>query len=311
MPNNRRVNNINDISAFRNIINDYTSFLRENQRINRYIIENQSRNERAFNNIISLYTNYHNNNNINRFNNTRDTPTYGIYRPSTRNTRDLFDIYNNDRNNSLPLWFNDNTTTNNTTNPTNPANPNWTGRQVNTNTNIPVPPNFIPFLNPVNISPSPEQITNSTETITYSDLPNDNRQRGNICPISHDNFEDNSSIMRIRHCGHYFMANSLQQHFRTSVRCPLCRYDIREYSNNTDNSYNDLNNTNLIGTFDISASNLINNAQIVNAITQEMQNIGEARLQGIDNSNNQLSLTYSLSLSRNANNNETTSNNQS
>ena len=37
--------------------------------------------------------------------------------------------------------------------------------------------------------------------------------------------------MKINYCGHIFSENGLRQHFNNSVRCPICRYDIREYSN--------------------------------------------------------------------------------
>lgn len=36
--------------------------------------------------------------------------------------------------------------------------------------------------------------------------------------------------MRIIHCGHIFTEENLRRWFQTNYHCPLCRYDIRQYS---------------------------------------------------------------------------------
>jgi len=87
-------------------------------------------------------------------------------------------------------------------------------------------------LSPVNVIPTDRQIREATELIQYNSLfdPASSQQpQYSRCPISHEEFTTNSRVYRIRHCGHYFEPQSLLTWFRTSVRCPMCRYDIRTH----------------------------------------------------------------------------------
>lgn len=105
------------------------------------------------------------------------------------------------------------------------------------------------------VSPTSEQITNATETILYDsnmDFINDR------CPITLEEFQENERVVRITHCGHTFGESSIQNWFRTNVRCPVCRFDIRdapvttdsdesfdiEYNNNNSNNNNNNNSNN-------------------------------------------------------------------
>ena len=81
--------------------------------------------------------------------------------------------------------------------------------------------------NDVIIRPSPEIIRRATENILFSDL-NDDIQRYQTCPISHEPFTENSPIIRIRHCRHYFSRPAFHTWFENHVHCPICRHDIRE-----------------------------------------------------------------------------------
>jgi hypothetical protein len=45
----------------------------------------------------------------------------------------------------------------------------------------------------------------------------------------------------IRHCRHIFNTNSLISWFNSNCKCPVCRYDIRDYEHN-----NDVSNSNHI-----------------------------------------------------------------
>jgi len=86
---------------------------------------------------------------------------------------------------------------------------------------------FIPEnLQNVIIQPSEEEINRSVENVRYTqtNIIDDNR-----CPITLEPFIIGDNVSRIRHCGHTFSIASLQNWFRGSVRCPVCRYDIREY----------------------------------------------------------------------------------
>ena len=74
------------------------------------------------------------------------------------------------------------------------------------------------------VRPTNEQILVSTEMTTW------NSESTQIqCPISLELFSEGSTICRIRHCRHIFNPNSLMSWFERNVRCPVCRFDIREY----------------------------------------------------------------------------------
>lgn len=81
------------------------------------------------------------------------------------------------------------------------------------------------FLDPVNVTPTSEQIENATETILFGTF--DTNQVS--CPIDLGLFVTNEQVIRIKHCGHIFRHNNLISWFNSSCRCPICRYDIREY----------------------------------------------------------------------------------
>jgi hypothetical protein len=51
----------------------------------------------------------------------------------------------------------------------------------------------------------------------------------NECPITLEEFADGEQIRQIHHCKHSFKEAAIQNWFRSNVRCPVCRYDIREY----------------------------------------------------------------------------------
>ena len=91
-------------------------------------------------------------------------------------------------------------------------------------------------LSPVNVTPTDRQIREATELIQYNSLfdpASAQEPQYSRCPISHEEFTANSRVYRIRHCGHYFEPQSLLTWFRTSVRCPVCRYDIRTHVHST------------------------------------------------------------------------------
>lgn len=101
------------------------------------------------------------------------------------------------------------------------------------------------FENPVLIMPTQSQINNATEPLIYNDTLH---LRNNICPITQQSFEHNDPLRRIRHCDHVFTESSLMRWFGRSVRCPVCRYDIRDYiDSSASNNTIDLSNTNVVG----------------------------------------------------------------
>ena len=83
-------------------------------------------------------------------------------------------------------------------------------------------------LTPVIIRPTRTQIENATEIITTEE-----NMINNTCPILQTPFQDTDIIVRIKHCGHCFIQEGLISWFNQSVLCPVCRYDIREYSSSS------------------------------------------------------------------------------
>ena len=100
-----------------------------------------------------------------------------------------------------------------------------------------------PTLQPVIIRPSLEQISRAVENIVFSEINNPLNVR---CPISLTQFQPNQNVTRIRQCQHIFDTSNIHQWFQTNVRCPVCRYDIRNYNteNNTENTNNPENTEN-------------------------------------------------------------------
>jgi hypothetical protein len=89
------------------------------------------------------------------------------------------------------------------------------------------------FFEPVEVYPTPTQIENATRVVLYRDIVTPNNQS---CPISLEPFNDNDTVSVIRYCGHIFHTEELHEWFRSNCRCPVCRYDIRNYSRNSENS---------------------------------------------------------------------------
>ena len=100
------------------------------------------------------------------------------------------------------------------------------------------------FLEPVNITPSLTQIEIATRNIVYGDILD---PINNSCPISLEAFTDTSNVTMIRHCRHIFNTTNLMSWFSSNCKCPVCRYDIRNYDANnrtTNNTVNDNNEDN-------------------------------------------------------------------
>ena len=74
------------------------------------------------------------------------------------------------------------------------------------------------FLDSVQVTATPTQIEHATETLTS---PPPETQ----CAICQDNIV--SDATRIRTCGHTYHRNCLTNWLTMSVRCPVCRHDIR------------------------------------------------------------------------------------
>lgn len=76
------------------------------------------------------------------------------------------------------------------------------------------------------VRPTPEQFTNATRIFQYTEGDN---SVATHCPITLEEFHDDDMVCQIRHCGHCFKEDAIRNWFRQKVRCPVCRYDIRDY----------------------------------------------------------------------------------
>jgi len=87
------------------------------------------------------------------------------------------------------------------------------------------------------VSPTQEHIDNASEIITYTnDMSNNYFTR---CPITLEDFQDGDNVRRIHHCNHIFGTTAFDNWFARNVRCPVCRFDIRDHSNNDERGNND------------------------------------------------------------------------
>jgi hypothetical protein len=105
---------------------------------------------------------------------------------------------------------------------------------------------FYTFFDPIEIFPTSSQIETATRVVRFGDII---RPLNSECPISLENFNDNDQVLIIRHCNHVFSNTGLTSWFRSSCRCPVCRYDIRNHS-----SDHPANVSNLSDNVDISSN---------------------------------------------------------
>lgn len=75
-------------------------------------------------------------------------------------------------------------------------------------------------------APTNEQINRATMNTVFSHILS---PVNSICPISRDEFNDESQITMIRGCNHIFNRDSLREWFVNHSTCPMCRNDIRDY----------------------------------------------------------------------------------
>jgi hypothetical protein len=74
--------------------------------------------------------------------------------------------------------------------------------------------------------PTNDQINRATLNTLFSNILSPVNA---TCPITRDEFDDNTPITMIRGCNHIFNRDSLRSWFAQHPTCPLCRRDIREY----------------------------------------------------------------------------------
>lgn len=198
----------------------------------------------------SVHTNsnrHHNNHNNNHNNNYNYNNQYRSFRNISRRN-DSNPYRNRSRSDNTNLFSESSIHPNNTTNTllfdpittTDRIIPISIARQANlsrnfrggfTNTNATRISNFF---DPVPIFPTPLQIQRATRIVRYGDIEN---PLNSSCPISLDVFNEDDTITEIMFCNHLFNTTHLNTWFANNCRCPICRYDIRNYNyNRSDNS---------------------------------------------------------------------------
>jgi len=75
------------------------------------------------------------------------------------------------------------------------------------------------------VSPTEAQIDDACVVMPARDAVD----RDYLCPIDLYTITDDESVMKIKHCGHVFRENNLRELFTRDVRCPMCRFDIRDH----------------------------------------------------------------------------------
>jgi len=192
-----------------NILNDmYNDNIRQINRLNTYV-NNINQSNRQIRNILVeiLYntnTNTNTNTNIRRIASSIAGRTININRDNSLSSNTDYD-YNNLYIDNIQYYRIPNNNLNNTT----------LSRLLEE------------FYRPIDVYPSQRQIEISTRRVNYCDIVS---PRNLSCPISLENFNDTDIVTVIRYCGHIFKTEELITWFRSNCVCPVCRYDIRNYT---------------------------------------------------------------------------------
>tara|TARA_B100001093_G_scaffold418507_1_gene409765 strand:+ start:1105 stop:2262 length:1158 start_codon:yes stop_codon:yes gene_type:complete len=316
------------------IINRFFDFINNTRRLNNRIIEqNDNLAEMGYEIIVAfMYASRNNNSNTNttssRSNNNVSSTTTNINTPARNNTsrrrsrnrvvssstRGVSSRYTNmrndwrnaNRNNLRNLWqrnvrprnSTDNNSNNVSRNPIQSPLPNiipmfgpLSFQPTNNNT---LEQLFQQSLQSVPIRPSTEHIERSTEERIFSQIA---EPINDTCPITRNRFNDNDTVLQILECRHCFNPSSLRRWFETSVRCPICRYDIREYNplnvinNPYRNNENDIENP-ITQTQDTQTEDTQDDDDNLTEDTTSSQDIArELVINELDNINNNPQLT--------------------
>ena len=84
-------------------------------------------------------------------------------------------------------------------------------------------------LEDVVVYPTDEQVNRATEIIRFN---SENSYNNTVCPITLESFVHGEHVCKIKHCSHIFKQDAIINWFTRNVRCPVCRYDIRNYVEN-------------------------------------------------------------------------------
>jgi len=150
--------------------------------------------------------------------------------------------------------------------------------------------NLLNNLQDVIIRPTAEQIRLATETIIYDPSLITQFQ----CPISLESFVTGEEISRVKHCRHCFKQSFLMNWFQRNVRCPVCRYDIRDYNISEPILDDEQEEPTRIPVNNTSSINLTNN--ISNILRNFLNNEIERNIPYVNNTLNDLVFSFNIPL---------------
>ena len=111
------------------------------------------------------------------------------------------------------------------------------------------------FLNTsVTIRPTAEQLEAASRLVRYGDI---DRPLSESCPISMDRFNIDDLVRQIHHCGHLFGPSQFDEWFQSNVRCPVCRFDVRNHATSSQRPALDPSNNEIV--YDLSGNDLSEN----------------------------------------------------
>jgi hypothetical protein len=120
------------------------------------------------------------------------------------------------------------------------------------------------------VRPTIDQINTATTCFPYQYDSSYNQ-----CSITMEEFEENEIVCRIKQCGHTFKKPAIMNWFERSVRCPICRYDIRNYieENSVEPQNLDENIVNSENVHDNIETNIYDSSYNVNIVNNEINEI--------------------------------------
>jgi len=137
-------------------------------------------------------------------------------------------------------------------------------------------------LSPVIVRPSQAEIRRATTNLFFREIENPVNL---LCPITQQPFENNDTVTLINHCRHVFTRNEIAEWFGSNVRCPVCRFDIRNHNQDASNinveTQNDHESSNNIDHDNISENSSSTERRILNDLAESI-NTEIERLSGND-----------------------------
>lgn len=136
-----------------------------------------------------------------------------------------------------------------------------------------------PELRNVIVRPSNVEIENATRTFVYHSGGEIFNSR---CYITMDDFEEGDEVCEILQCKHTFKKAPLMNWFNENVRCPVCRFDIRDYAQETVRNSMD----SFISSRQSSSQSLNEDTEVTNHSNQTSPNHSESSNSVNENSTN-------------------------